>query len=36
LYNLTQQEAPLLVHFGRDKVENWLLVRLDNPENTPS
>jgi len=31
LYNLTQAEAPLLVHFGADKVENWLLVRLDDP-----
>ncbi len=31
LYNLTQQEAPLLVHFGPEKVENWLLVRLDDP-----
>lgn len=31
LYNLTQDEAPLLVHFGPDKVENWLLVRLDDP-----
>jgi hypothetical protein len=36
LYNLTQQEAPVLVHFGTDKVENWLLVRLENQENTPS
>ena len=32
LYNLTQDEAPALVHFGADKVENWLLVRLENPE----
>lgn len=32
LYNLTQEEAPLLVHFGSDKVETWLLVRLDEPE----
>lgn len=31
LYNLTQNEAPLLVHFGTDKVENWLLVRLEDP-----
>ncbi len=31
LYNLTQNEAPLLVHFGPDKVENWLLVRLEDP-----
>lgn len=32
LYNLTQQEAPVLVHFGADKTENYLLVRLDAPE----
>jgi hypothetical protein len=32
LYNLTQSEAPALVHFGPDKVENWLLVRMENPE----
>ena len=31
LYNLTQTEAPVLVHFGPEKVENWLLVRLDDP-----
>jgi hypothetical protein len=29
LYNLTQDEAPLLVHFGPDRVENYLLVRLE-------
>lgn len=32
LYNLTQDDAPVLVHFGSDRVENWLLVRLENPE----
>lgn len=31
LYNLTQQEAPVLVHFGTERTENWLLVRLDAP-----
>ena len=31
LYNLTQEQAPLLVHFGPNKVENWLLVRLEDP-----
>ena len=29
LYNLTQPEAPVLIHFGADKTEQWLLVRLD-------
>jgi hypothetical protein len=32
LYNLTQEEAPIMVHFGPDRVENWLLVRLEHPE----
>ncbi len=32
LYNLTQSEAPLLVHFGPDRVENYLLVRLEQSE----
>ncbi|MEW4486935.1 hypothetical protein AB1L42_02580 [Thalassoglobus sp. JC818] len=32
LYNLTQDEAPVLVHYGPGDVENWLLVRLDYPE----
>lgn len=29
LYNLTQNEAPIMVHFGPDRVESWLLVRLE-------
>jgi len=32
LGNLTLEEAPVLVHFGKDKVENYLLVRLPAPE----
>src|SRR6056297_1832364 len=28
LYNLTQDEVPLLVHFGSDRVETYVLVRL--------
>ncbi len=32
LYNLTQEQAPVLVHFGKDKVENYLLVRLEQPK----
>lgn len=32
LYNLTQDEAPVLVHFGTERVENYLLVRLEQPE----
>ena len=29
IYNLTQDEAPMLVHYGKDKTEQWTLVRLD-------
>jgi hypothetical protein len=28
LYNLTQDESPVLVHIGKDKNEQWTLVRL--------
>jgi hypothetical protein len=28
IYNLTKDEAPALVHFGSDRTEQWLLVRL--------
>ncbi|MEX1039749.1 MAG: protocadherin [Pirellulaceae bacterium] len=32
LYNLTKEEAPCLVHFGSERTEQWLLVRLQNPQ----
>ena len=32
LYNLTKDEAPCLIHFGKDRTEQWLLVRLKNPQ----
>ncbi len=32
IYNLTQDEATALVHFGADKPQNWLMVRLPAPE----
>ena len=31
LYNLTKSETPVLVHMGEDKVEQWVLVRLNQP-----
>lgn len=36
LYNLTKDEAPVLIHFGADKTEQWLLVRLKNPDASSS
>lgn len=32
LYNLTKDEAPVMVHFGAEKIDYWLLVRLEAPE----
>jgi hypothetical protein len=31
LYNLTKEEAPALIHYGADRTEQWLLVRLHPP-----
>jgi hypothetical protein len=28
LYNLTKDEAPCLIHYGADRTEQWMLVRL--------
>ncbi|TWT34375.1 protocadherin [Blastopirellula retiformator] len=36
LYNLTKDEAPVLIHFGKDKTEQWLLVRLKKPDSASS
>jgi hypothetical protein len=32
LVNLTKDEAPALIHFGTEKIQEWLLVRMDEPE----
>jgi len=32
LYNLTKDETTLLVHLGKDKTEQWTLVRLKDPK----
>src|SRR4029453_7395084 len=32
LYNLTKDESPALIHFGKDRTEQWLLVRLNKPD----
>ena len=32
LSNLTKEQAPVLVHIGKDKTQQWLLVRLKQPE----
>jgi hypothetical protein len=32
IYNLTQPQTPVLIHFGTDHTEHYVLVRLDLPE----
>ncbi len=34
IYNLTKDEAPCLVHFGKDKTEQWTLVRLNKDDSS--
>jgi len=36
LYNLTKDEAPCLVHYGADRTEQWLLVRLQQQDQAAS
>ena len=36
LYNLTKDETTVLVHFSKDKTEQWTLVRLKQPQQTDS
>src|SRR5262249_46771042 len=31
IFNLTRPEAPVLVHFGTRRTEQWLLVRMEQP-----
>ena len=31
IYNLTKEQTPLLVHFGKDRTQQWLLVRMQQP-----
>ncbi len=30
--NLTQDETSVLVHFGTERTQTWLMVRLEDPE----
>ena len=36
IYNLTKDEAPALVHFGKDRTEQWLLVRMNQDDKPAS
>ena len=33
IFNLTQDQTEALVHFGKQKTQQWLMVRLDQPKN---
>lgn len=34
--SLTNDEAPLLVHFGKDQTQQWMLVRMKQPPEQPA
>jgi hypothetical protein len=34
LYNLTKDDASALLHFADGQTQQWLMVRLEEPENT--
>ena len=36
LYNLTKDEVPALLHYGKDRTEQWLLVRVKQNAPQPS
>jgi len=36
IYNLTKDQSPVLIHFGADRTEEYLLVRLDPPPEEPA
>ncbi|MFV1965684.1 MAG: hypothetical protein ACC628_09700 [Pirellulaceae bacterium] len=35
IYNLTEDETSVLVHFGGEQSQQWLMVRLEDPEEGP-
>ena len=32
IFNLTKDQTQVLVHFGTDKIQTWLMVRLESPD----
>jgi hypothetical protein len=32
IFNLTKEEASVFVHFGGDQIQEWLMVRLEDPD----
>ena len=35
LVNLSREESQMLVHYGKDKTQQWTIVRLEAPEEAP-
>lgn len=31
IFNLTKDQTPVLVHFGKDRTQTWVMVRMDDP-----
>jgi hypothetical protein len=36
IYNLTKDQTPVLVHFGKERTQQWLLVRMKQPASADS
>jgi hypothetical protein len=36
LYNLTKDEVPAILHYGKDRTEQWLLVRVKQDAAPPA
>ena len=36
LYNLTKDEVPSLLHYGQDRTEQWMLVRVKQDDKQPT
>jgi len=32
IFNLTQPQAPVLIHWGKEQTQTWLMVRMDPPK----
>ena len=35
IYNLTKDESPILIHFGKERTQQWLLVRVKEKDGQP-
>jgi uncharacterized protein (TIGR03000 family) len=36
LFNLTKEQTPVLIHFGKDRTQEWLLVRMKDKDAKPA